>query len=193
MVSVEGATLSGLENPNSKTQAGPKFQHALSETKASLIVLCLGEVDAGFVIWYRAEKNNIHVEDAAQRAVENYCKLIESALQKNQVIVISTPLPTLRDDSTEGAIAKARAEIKATQQQRTALTSKFNSQIQQWCQAKGISYLNLDEFSKGSDGLVSNLLRHPNPRNHHYNPKQYCKLLANHLLPIVNKLFKYEE
>ncbi len=187
IVSVEGATLSGLENPNSKTQAGSKFQQVLSETEANLIVLCLGEVDAGFVIWYRAEKNNIQIEEAAQRAVENYCKLIESAKSKAPIIVISTPLPTLIDGSTEGAIARARAEVKATLQQRTALTLWFNKQIQLWCQRHNIEYVNLDDASTDSNGLVKKNLRHPNPRDHHYNPVQYRKLLAKYFIPLLKQ------
>lgn len=187
VVSVEGATLSGLENPNSKTQAGSQFKEALSDHKADIIVLCLGEVDAGFVIWFRAEKNGIQVQEAAQRAVDNYCKLIESARLKAEVVVLSAPLPTLQDGSTEGAIAKARAAVKATQQQRTDLTGWFNTQVEQWCKSKNIPYVNLDSLSKGADGLVNAALRHPNPRNHHYNPKQYRKLLMENLLPVVRK------
>ncbi|MDO9106915.1 MAG: sulfotransferase family 2 domain-containing protein [Methylovulum sp.] len=190
VVSVEGATLSGLENPNSKTQAGVQFNEALSKHNADVIVLCLGEVDTGFVIWFRAEKDAVQVQQAAQRAVDNYCRLIESARLKAEVVVVSTPLPTLPDGSTEGAIAKARAEVTATQQQRTELTCWFNAQIKNWCEAKSISYVSLDDLSKGDDGLVSPALRHANPRDHHYNPKQYRKLLKENMLPVIRKLMR---
>ncbi|MDP2902809.1 MAG: sulfotransferase family 2 domain-containing protein [Methylovulum sp.] len=188
VVSVIGSTLSGLTNPNSKTQAGKQFKQALSQHSAKVVILCLGEVDTGFVIWYGAEKNEITVEQAANRAVENYCSLIEEANQKAKALVISTPLPTLTDNNTEGAIAKARAEIHATQRQRTELTCWFNKEIEQWCNAKGISYINLDSLSKGTDGLVGHLLLHNNPKNHHYNPAQHRNLLFKNAFPTVLKL-----
>ena len=52
VVSVGAATASGLENPNSKTQAFQQFDRALGTTRAKKVVVMLGEVDTGFVIWY---------------------------------------------------------------------------------------------------------------------------------------------
>lgn len=130
IVCIEGATLSGLKNPNSKTQADNYFAQALSQHQAKVILFCLGEVDTGFVIWYRAEKHGIDVKKAAQLAVDNYCHLIESARQRANIVVLSTPLPTLQDGMEVGAVAKARSSIKASQQQRTELTCWFNNEIQ---------------------------------------------------------------
>lgn len=185
---VVGATLSGLQNPNSKTQAGDILKKTLAEQNADVIVLCLGEVDTGFVIWFRSERDGIDVHRAAQQAIENYCALIEKCSSQAKVVVLSTPLPTLQDGSTAGSIAKARSSVNASQQERTELTCWFNNQIKIWCKQNGISYVDLDRISKGSDGLVSASLRHPDPKNHHYNPKQYKKLLLQKLMPVIRKL-----
>ncbi|MFI3196419.1 MAG: sulfotransferase family 2 domain-containing protein [Methylococcaceae bacterium] len=190
VISVEGATLSGLENPNSKTQAGAVFQQALLQYPANIILLCLGEVDTGFVIWLRAENNEITVKQATKRAINNYCRLITEASKKATVVVISTPLPTLTDNDKDGVVAKARAEISATQKQRTELTCEFNLEMQQWCTANNICYINIDPLSKGADGLVDAALLHNNPKNHHYNPNRYRKLLMKNVLPVLLNLAK---
>ncbi len=187
-VCVEGATVSGLTNPNSKTQAGNYFAQALSEHQAKVILLCLGEVDTGFVIWYRSEKHGIDVQQAAQLAVDNYCRLIEAARQRASTIVLSAPLPTLQDNCQVGAVAKARSSIKASQQQRTELTCWFNKEIQNWCIKNNINYVNIDPLSKGADGLVDPQLRHPDPKNHHYDPESYQKLLVEQLLPVIRNM-----
>ncbi|BAW96820.1 hypothetical protein NIES970_17620 [[Synechococcus] sp. NIES-970] len=50
VVSVGGATASGLENPNSITQAFSIFKTNLENSKAKIVIVLLGEVDTGFVI-----------------------------------------------------------------------------------------------------------------------------------------------
>ena len=56
---VGGATVSGLDNPNSQTQAIHHFSDALASTSATVIITLLGEVDTGFVIWYRAKISSV--------------------------------------------------------------------------------------------------------------------------------------
>ena len=54
--SVGGATTSGLDNPNSLTAAYEMFSNKLSSvTKNSIVIVMLGEVDTGFVIWWRSQ------------------------------------------------------------------------------------------------------------------------------------------
>jgi hypothetical protein len=185
---VVGATLSGLQNPRSKTQAGNILKKALTEQTAEVIVLCLGEVDTGFVIWFRSERDGIDIRQSAQRAIENYCSLIKECSSKAKVVVLSAPLPTLLDGSLISSIAQDRSSVKASQMERTELTCWFNNQIETWCKQQDIHYVNLDNGSKGQDGLVSESLRHPDPKNHHYNPKHYQKLLLENLMPVIKKL-----
>jgi len=53
IVKVAGATVSGLKNPNPKTQALPIFLHGIKNSKAATTIILIGEVDTGFVIWHR--------------------------------------------------------------------------------------------------------------------------------------------
>jgi hypothetical protein len=57
VTSVGGAIVSGLENQNAVSKAMPQYLSALNTTTADAVIVMLGEVDTGFVNWYRAQKN----------------------------------------------------------------------------------------------------------------------------------------
>lgn len=185
VVSVGGATVSGLENPHSITQAMPIFQRKIKKSKAKLCIVSLGEVDTGFVIWYRSEKNNASVEKMMNAAIMNYTSFLETLSNTFQVICISTPLPTIRDKQNWGKIANARKYVKATQKQRTDLTLRFNQIIGNFCGEKGILFVSLDEKSLDKNGTLKKELFHNNPNDHHYNSKTYSKMLIKELQKLI--------
>lgn len=181
VVSVGGATASGLDNPNSKTNAYDIFSQKIDESVHDSIIICLGEVDTGFVIWFRAKKYEEEVDAMLSRAVDNYTKLISKCQKKANTIVVSTPLPTIEDDNNWGEVANLRKEINVSQQERTELTLKFNRLIKDYCNAKGITYVDVDEESLGADGLVNNSLLNQDNNDHHYAEAPYSNLLIKHL------------
>ncbi len=91
----------GLANPHSQTQAMPIFMEYLHRLNSlDHVVFCLGEVDCGFVIWYRAEKYGTSIMEQFELSLENYFNLIDAYLKEllaANVIVCSTPLPTIPD------------------------------------------------------------------------------------------------
>ncbi len=174
---VGGATVSGLQNPNSRTQALPIFRQTLENSRAETTIIILGEVDTGFVIWHRAEKHQTQVEVTLDTAIENYQSLLTTISKKSRVICISAPLPTIRDGQDWGKIANFRKGIKATHRQRTDLTIQFNKRIQEFCQKSGFFYLALDEESLGRNGLVRDDLINSNPNDHHYGREVYAKMI----------------
>ncbi|GAM58793.1 hypothetical protein JCM19231_8 [Vibrio ishigakensis] len=178
--SVGGATVSGLINPNSKTQALPIFKDAISNSKAKTIIVNLGEVDTGFVIWYRAEKNKVDIDFTLEQAVDNYISFLDYLVStKNNVICISAPLPTITDNQEWGDVANLRRSVKTTQKDRTELTLKFNEKIAYYCESKKIAYLSLDSLSLGIDGTVKSKLLNPDPTDHHYNQDVYAEMLID--------------
>lgn len=187
VVAVAGATLSGLSNPNSKTQAMPLFVKALEEKKADAIVFQLGEVDLGFVIYYRSEKEGVDVQEAAMKALNNYKLLVSSAAGKGEAIILSTCLPTISDSSC-GDVAHARSSITADQAERTRLTLWFNRELSVWCRAQNISFVDLDRHVLAGDGLVSDYYKNRNPLDHHYNPVRFFDLLESELFPVIRAL-----
>lgn len=186
VVSVGGATASSLENPNSKTQAFQRFKQALATTRAEKVVVMLGEVDTGFVIWYRADKSGVTAQEAFERALLNYRRLLSEIRERGLTpICVSTPLPTIQDGAPKGAIANARKSVTVSQQERTELTLRFNLEMERFCCAESIAYLNLDADSLGSDGLVKTELLNRDPLDHHYERRVHARMLSEHVKPIV--------
>jgi hypothetical protein len=144
-------------------------------------------VDTGFVIWYRAKKYGEDVSKMAKLTQDVYQHFIDDISKNFDLIVISSPLPTIKDGAVWGEIANARKTINATQQERTKLAIGFNRSIQEHCVSRYIHYINLDRESLGEDGLVSVNLMNKDPLNHHYNQTVYAKLLANRLSAILTK------
>src|SRR5437868_13248582 len=113
---VQGATNMGLANPHSKTQAMPVFKGYLRQVAPEdCVVFCLGEVDCGFVIWYRADKYGTPPHEQFELSLTNYIELIEAYLKRippANVIVCSVPLPTIPDHQmVKGDVANKRLAI----------------------------------------------------------------------------------
>jgi hypothetical protein len=185
VVAVDGATVSGLANPNSETQALPIFMARSRTSKARVAVVLLGEVDTGFVIWFRAEKYRAPIESMLAQAVKNYQDLLRTLGGRFRLVCISAPLPTIADGQAIGIVANARRGINASQRQRTELTLEFNRQMRSWCSANGIDYVDLDPFSLGPDGLVAPRLLNSDAADHHYERHAYAELLASQLGTIL--------
>lgn len=185
VLTVIGATASGLENPNSTTQAYPVFREAVSQTTAKQIIVMLGEVDTGFVIWYRAQKYQESVATMMDKAVASYSRFLAELNLRFEVVCISTPLPTIQDNNDWGDIANSRREVAASQAERTALTLEFNRIMQGFCQQNGISYIMLDDLSLGDGGIVKAELLNSDCNDHHYDAEQYSRLLVEGLTGVI--------
>lgn len=114
VLTVIGATASGLENPNSTTQAYPVFRKAVGQTAAQQVIVMLGEIDTGFVIWYRAEKHQESVSAMMDKAITSYSRFLTELKMRFEVVCISAPLPTIQDGNDWGDIANARREVTAS-------------------------------------------------------------------------------
>lgn len=187
VTSVGGATVSGLKNPNAVTQAMPQFNSALQATTAKTVIVMLGEVDTGFVIWYRAQKHGSSIDLMLEQALSNYQKLLVDVAKNFRVICISTPLPTISDDMQWGEVANLRKEVKASLSERTRLTVKFNALMEAFCIGEGISHLNFDHLSIDETGLLAKTLRNADPSDHHYDPSAHALMIAPLLRPLLEQ------
>ena len=176
-----GATASGLATPTSKTQAYKRFLEALDTIPRDLVMVQLGEVDTGYVIWYRARKHNSSVEEMFDLAVKTYTNFLLEIAAKGKLVVISAPLPTIADGNDWGEVADLRKEVVTSQKERTELTIKFNLTIEKFCVANEIGYINLDQQCIGKDGIVDQYYMHPNPLDHHFHPRRYVALLSRQI------------
>ncbi|MGZ5802127.1 MAG: hypothetical protein ACXWJZ_16015 [Burkholderiaceae bacterium] len=185
VLTVIGATASGLENPNSTTKAYPVFREAVMQTAAKQVIVMLGEVDTGFVIWYRAQKYQESISAMMDKAIASYSKFLAELSTRFGVVCISTPLPTIQDGNDWGEIANARREVTASQVERTALTLEFNRAIQQFCVENDIRYIMLDTQSLGEGGIVKTDLLNSDRSNHHYDQDRYADLLIKGLAGVI--------
>ena len=187
---VGGATASGLLNVNSKSRAAASFEKRLGRTgRWQRVLLLLGEVDCGFLIWQRAERHGLSVDEQLTQTLDAYQAFITNLVQAGfkEVIVLSPPLPTIDDDAKKiGKVARERISIAATQRERTQLTLRFTSELRARCALVGVTFLDvtsaqLDE----SSGLIRSDYLHRNPRNHHLADDAYSRLIAGQLQTVL--------
>ena len=186
---VTGATASGLENPNSKTQAYSLFKQCFYSEPFDVVIVMLGEVDCGFVIWYRAEKYKESIDEAFQKAVDAYINFLDEINQsRSSLVVISVPLPTISDSGPKGEVAKLRLQVQVSQLDRTNLTIRFNTEVGKKCQEKGIVFLNFDDICLGQNGLIKLQFLNRHLLDHHYKQSVYAKLLCDELKRLPNEI-----
>ena len=182
VLTVVGATISGIDNPNSKTNAMQLFSDRLKKRDFSKVILQLGEVDIGFVMWFKAQRDGVPVEDYFDLALKKYqAFVIDVKSYCENVMVVSVPLPTIRDGEALGKVANQRSSIKASQRERTEFTLLFNRRVKEFCRTQNIGFLDLDSSSLGEDGLVSDILCNKNKTDHHYCKFAYSAMLVEKL------------
>ncbi len=179
VTAVGGATASGLENPNAVTDSYRIFQLALRENSSDYVVAMLGEVDTGFVIWYRSQRNEISLVESLDKTLTTYQNFL-LGIQNKKIMVISAPLPTIRDDQDWGEVANFRKEIVASQRERTDLTLMFNTSMHHFCVQNSIAYLDLDPYVLSEDGLLRAEFYSKNRLDHHYESSVFKDLLLEH-------------
>ncbi|MFT6919476.1 MAG: hypothetical protein ACJA2G_002112 [Cognaticolwellia sp.] len=185
VVTVGGATVSGLSNPNSQTNSKQIFDEYLQFLQPDVVVILLGEVDVGFLLWHQSQKYQKNIDELLGFCLTKYDDFLASHTGKTSTIVVSVPLPTIKDDQDWGEIANARKSIKATQRQRTDLTLSFNQQLKQLCNSRSLFYMDLDAESLGPDNLVTSNLLSKDNNNHHYDNSQYLPLILKYLKPLL--------
>ncbi len=178
-----GATASGVQNPNSKTQSRSIFAGWLRHAKPWHEVLVqLGEVDCGFVIWYRSESHGISISEQLEKTLDSYAGFIESidAMNFRRVIVLSAPLPTIGDSPSEwGEVANLRKTVATRQVDRTELTLRFNALLRERCAAIGVEFV--DATSEQLDphtGVIDSRFLRPTYHDHHLADAPYARLIS---------------
>lgn len=184
--SVLGATASGILNPASKTRSREIFAARLERAKPwQRILLMLGEVDCGFVIWRRAERHGLSVEQQLEQTLENYERFIADVRSRGfaEVIVVSAPLPTIRDyPTTDGLVARQRATVTASQRERTQLTLRYNAELRERCERAGATFVDVTSgHTDPASGLVDARFVRPSERDHHLVDAPFARLIAEQL------------
>ncbi|WP_372396107.1 hypothetical protein ABMY26_12820 [Azospirillum sp. HJ39] len=171
---VPGATAVGLRNPESHTQAIVQFQQALLPVLPGVVpVIQLGEVDCGFVIWWRAQTLGEPVDAQLTESISAYACFIDSLIDAGygRVVVTGAVLPTIPDGQRQGAVARARHTVTASLRQRTDLTLRYNERLAAEAARRGLPYIDISaRVLDTGTGLIAEAYRSPNPRDHHLHP-----------------------
>ena len=193
---IQGATVSGITNPNSQTQAYPRFKKYIenSVSKGDYIIVELGEVDCGFVLWYKAQNNKQKIENLLNITLDKYTEFLKLIIKKQKkpkrLFVLSTIPPTIKDNQTWGEVANLRKTIKATQKQRTELTLNFNKELQKVVKRFGATFIDLDnDLIDSKTRLVKDYYLNDNPLDHHLSQTKLSNLI---MIKLKNEGLKYK-
>lgn len=170
-VEVGGATAVGMRNPNAKTNAIGRFRTWIADkSRNSIIIMHLGEVDCGFVIWYRASKYGEPVENQLRQSIDAYFEFVDELIADGfqNIIVTGATLPTITDDDQVGEVVLKRSAIEATQSERTELTHVYNSRLKDSADQRGLVYTDISrDVIDPNTGLVDTSFRNGNSEDHH--------------------------
>lgn len=183
---VPGATAQGVVNPNSKTDALKIFTECLFkiQKKYNKFMIMLGEVDCGFVIWVRSKKYNIKIEDQINNSVDNLFdflkNIVELKFNQEDIIVVGSILPTIKDNTNKKFLNGARREVDATLKQRIYETLKYNNKLKNRSVINGYKYIDITNDILENDS-VKDIYLNKDPYNHHLDNENTFNLWLNKL------------
>ena len=194
IILIGGATAQGMVNPNSKTNAMPIFTKKVKMIKPNYynkILIMLGEVDCGFIIWLRSEKYNISVDEQINISINNLFKFLKNTvLQKfknNDIIVCGSILPTIKDNTDKNILGGARADIKTSQLERTYKTLEYNEILKKRCIEHNFNYIDItNDTINNNTHIINDYYLSDNKNDHHLSDDKTYKLWLNKL----NTLFE---
>jgi hypothetical protein len=185
VTSIGGATASGIRNPNSETEALPRFRARLQDARPwQPVMVMLGEVDCGYIIFRRTATAGVTLEESFAETIRRYVDFLESEIAPCwRPIVMSVPLPALPDDSSQwGEVAQRRADVQVSQRDRTDMTLRFNDRMRCVCAERGWRFV---DSTTGQIDPTTGLLRPDLVRDdgdHHLAQGPYRTLIREALL-----------
>jgi hypothetical protein len=189
---VGGATALGLVNPNSKTNALPIFSNKIKNTTADKLIIMLGEVDCGFLIWVRSKRYNIAVDEQINESVCNLFNFIQDKVINNSkykphdIIIAGSILPTICDNTDRNFLGGARSEVDVSQKIRTIKTIEYNNILKMKCNEHGYKYIDITNFILDKkENIVKSIFLNKNPYDHHLDNEKTYELWIQQLDTIL--------
>lgn len=184
---VHGATSQGINNPNSKTDALNIFERAINEyfEDCEYIMISLGEIDCGFAIWYYSDQFGISVDAQLERSLTAYKEfLTNKILQKfkaEQVIIMTSVLPTIEDQTRKEFLNGARSKIKTSIRDRTQLTLRYNQELRNIAQDCNVHCLDITpDILDERTNKIKNKFKNKNIYDHHLNAEASSSVYVAH-------------
>jgi len=178
---VHGATARGAINPKTKTDSLRIFKEGLSGTIANRVIIGLGEVDCGYIIWYKNKHDGISLEDGIKQSMDGLFTFVKQEVEKiyqpSQIILMASIPPTIEDNTDPRFLEGRRSDVNPTLKQRADLTRDWNRLLEKRCKDEGYRCMNINNYIIDSNDRVKNTYRNNNPWDHH--------LLEHAALPII--------
>ena len=183
---VHGATARGSINPNTKTNALNIFKDHLKNEKLDKIIICLGEVDCGYLIWYKQKIEGLdpieQMEESLRRLKQFVQNEIATIYNVNDIILLGSIPPTIKDNTDKRFLAGARSEVDASLNERMELTRIYNIEMQKMCLEMGWKCIDVfDEVIDSNTSYIKEKYLNQNPSDHHLNPNTHIKLIIREL------------
>lgn len=179
---VPGATAVGLRNPNSITDALNIFRRVVAKkNKSSYILMHLGEVDCGFVIWWRAKKYGESIEKQVNDSLMAYQGFIRElrSIGYEKICIAGASLPTIKDGMDFGDVANKRSEIHISIHERTQLTLAYNAALKDFAAHFSVFYFDIsDAILNKMENTVCDFFRSSDPTDHHLDKAKACGVWA---------------
>jgi len=193
VIIVPGATAQGSVNPNSNTNALNIFKKELNNityNNFEYIIINLGEVDCGFVIWYRKDKYNISIEKQLKITTYNLNNFIKSEIlpyfESSKIIINGSVLPTIEDNTDKKYLTGLRSEVNASQIERTNLTIEYNNILKQISLENGYNYMDItNHILDNETNIVNKLFLNKNIYDHHLDNENTYNLWICELYKII--------
>jgi hypothetical protein len=190
---VRGATALGLVNPRSKTNAVVVFKRFLERRpKTNVIVVMLGEVDCGYLLFYRAARYKVPLGEELERSVANYMEFVEWVKRSGfpHVVVCSVPPPTIEDgDPFLGDVIKARREYHGTLAERIQVTAEYNRLLKAGERRYGYRFLDLHtQLLDSETGIVMREFKNKHQHDNHLEEARVARLFSRAIQSLLKTL-----
>lgn len=188
---VPGATAQGMTNPNSQTNALKIFTNWINNNqKFDKVIIMLGEVDCGFLIWIRSKKYNISVEEQIKLSSNNLYKFIYNILLKKynnkDIIILGSVLPTILDNTNKKFLNGLRSEVDISIKKRTETTLEYNLKLKKISKIIGCHYIDITEYIYDNDTkIINKKYLNSNPYDHHLDDEKTYKLWLIKIFNII--------
>lgn len=191
VLAIGGATAQGLANPRSKTNALKLYKEKinLSCKKKDKLFFFLGEVDCGFVIWYRSKKYNEPVDFQFNKSLKNYKEFLLNLKNEGyrEINIIETVLPTIFD-GFEGQIAHERKEVTVSIKERTELTKRYNNKLGEIAAENNFGFVRItQDILDKKTGLIKQSLLNEDKKNHHLSNIKFAPIMYKNVMRVLNK------
>lgn len=185
VISVSGATASGIQNPHSTTGARERFSQALKSLNAeSVAVVGLGEVDVGFLVYEKAARSGQSVRACTDEALARYIDYITEIEVRIgcRIVVLGIIPPTVDDYARWPGLDGARKSLRASIFDRRIETIYWNQTCRFEAQSRGWAWIEVLDNTTASNGSVLKQYQNDDPKDHHLEPRAYANLVTKKFL-----------